>query len=109
MAKSRKWQDYEKMVARIYQELEPLATVTHDDKIIGKESKIERQIDVSIRAKVAGHEILIIVQAKDYKKRPDINVVGEFALVIKDVGASKGILVSNVGFTEGARNLARSL
>src|SRR4051812_963460 len=107
MAKSKKWREYEKMITRIYQELEPLAVVTHNDKIIGKDSKIERQIDVSIRTKVAGHEILIIVQAKDYKSPPDVNVVGELATVIKDVGASKGILISNAGFTEGAINLAK--
>jgi len=74
----------------------------HDDKILGVESHIERQIDVSIRTTIAGHEILVIVQAKHLSRPADVNVVGEFKAVIEDVRASKGVLVCSSGFTEAA-------
>ena len=58
------WLDYQKLAAAIYAELEPNAIVTHDDKILGRDTGIERQIDVSIRSSIAGHDILDIVQAQ---------------------------------------------
>lgn len=104
-----KWKEYEKLATKIYTELQPNASVIHDDKIIGKDSGIERQIDTSIRAKVAGHNLLIIVQARSSNQKADINDVDGFANVVKDVRASKGVLISNAGFTKGASDLARNL
>ncbi len=104
----KKWKNFELLVEKIYKELEPNAVVTQDDKIEGYESKIKRQIDVSIRDKIAGVNILIIVQAKDYKDKVDVNEVGNFATVIKDVKASKGVMICNMGFTKGAQGMAES-
>jgi hypothetical protein len=101
--------DYEKLVAKIYRDLEPYAVITHDDKIKGAESNIERQIDVSIRTALAGHEILVIVQAKHMRRPADVNIVGEFKAVIEDVRASKGVLVCSSGFTEAALEYGRGL
>jgi hypothetical protein len=103
------WLDYQKLAADIYADLEAAAVVTHDDKIRGVESGIERQIDVSIRTTVAGHQILIIVQAKDHVRPVDVNVVGEFQSVIHDVRAAKGVLICSGGFTETAVEYARTL
>src|ERR687894_682247 len=96
------WLDYEKMIARIYKELNPAATVTHNYKVVGRLSRIPRQIDVAIRAKVEEQELFVAVQAKAYKKPADVNDVGEFATVLQDVGATKGVIICNRGFTEGA-------
>lgn len=101
------WSKYKKIVAQIHKTLSPNANITHNDKILGFESKILRQIDVSIRQKIGPYEILIIVQCKDYTNKVDINDVGEFITVIKDIRANKGVVVSNSGFTEGAINLAK--
>ncbi len=104
-----KWKEYEELATKIYSELQPNASVIHDDKIFGKDSGTKRQIDTSIRAKVAGHDLLIIVQARSPNQKADINDVGEFATVVKDVRASKGVLISNAGFTKGAIGLAQNL
>ena len=103
------WLDYQKLAADIYADLEENATVTHDDRIRGLESGIDRQIDVSIRTAVAGHEILIIVQAKDLGRPADVNVVGEFQAVIEDVRAAKGVLICSGGFTSTAIEYGRKL
>ena len=104
---NRDWLVYQKLVAQVYQELDPAAVVIHDDKLIGLKTKIQRQIDVSIRANVAGLPILIIVQVKDLKSPADVNVVGEFISVIDDVGANKGVIVCSGGFTKAARHYAK--
>ena len=105
----KKWKQFEHLVELIYKELQPESEVKINDQILGINSGIERQIDISIRTKFAGSNILVIVQAKDYKAKADINVVGAFASVIKDVRASKGVLICNKGFTSGAKKLARNL
>lgn len=103
------WLDYQKLAASIYSALEKNALVTHDDKIPGVKSKALRQIDVSLRLNVAGHDVLIIVQAKDLTRPADVNVVGEFLAVIEDVQAAKGVLICSSGFTEAAFNYAAQL
>jgi Restriction endonuclease len=103
------WLDYQLLAAEIYRDLSPGATVTHDDSIVGRNSGVSRQIDVSIRTDVAGHPILVIVQAKHLKRRADINIVGEFKAVVDDVGAAKGVLICSGGFSKNAIQLANSL
>lgn len=103
----KNWKDFEELIYSIYKKIEPLADVKHNDFIIGLESNTPRQIDISIRSKIANHEILIIIQAKKTKKRADINVLGEFDSVIRDVRASKGVLICNAGFTKGSKEYAK--
>jgi hypothetical protein len=72
-------------------------------------SQALRQIDVSLRRSTTDGEQLAIVQCRDYKALLDVNAVGEFDSVIRDVGAAKGIMVSVHGFTETAKTYARAL
>jgi len=104
-----RWLDFEQMIAQIYSTISPNAVVAHNDNIRGHDSGIDRQIDVSVRFRAAGCEFLVIVQAKTNSRPLDVNVVGEFATVIKDVRASKGVLICNAGFTKSAQMLAQSL
>jgi hypothetical protein len=97
---------FEELIYKIYKELEPHATIKLNDMIAGISSKIEREIDISIRHKIADHEILIIIQAKDHKRSADIKLLGEFDSVIRDVQASKGIIICNAGFTKTAKEYA---
>lgn len=103
------WKDYEDLIHKIYTELEPNSEVRKNDFIYGRNTKAKRQIDISIRSKIAGHKILMIVQAKKLKKPADMNVVGEFEAVIRDVQAARGILICHSGFTKRAKEYAKNL
>ena len=103
------WQEYEKLAARIYSELEPYAQVRHNDRIEGVNSGRKRQIEVSIRAIVADIDLLIVVQAKNYTRPAGISAVEAFASVVRDVRAAKGILICNAGFTKPAKDCARNI
>ncbi|MFC1958940.1 hypothetical protein ACFLV6_03410, partial [Chloroflexota bacterium] len=67
-----KWRTYEKLVAKVQQELAPDASIKHDDQIWGYDSKKNRQIDVSIRQQIGQYNLLIAMDCKDYKIPVDI-------------------------------------
>jgi len=99
-------EEYEHIVSAIHKQFGGTATITDDEKIKGK-SGIIRQIDVAIRSQVAGYDVLIIIQAKDYKRKVDIEKVDSLIGTLVDVGAAKAVLVSDSGFTKGAIGRAR--
>ncbi|MHB8172431.1 MAG: restriction endonuclease [Thermincolia bacterium] len=101
-----KWKRFELLVKRIQEQLAPNATITHDDKVMGKKSGILRQIDISVRTKVGQYEIFVAVDCKDYNKPVDVKDVEMFAGLVDDVQANKGALISYKGFTEAARKIA---
>src|SRR3712207_7958108 len=49
------------------------------------------------------HKYLTIVECKRYARRVGIRDVEAFITKIQDVQANKGVMVSTVGFDEGAR------
>lgn len=104
-----RWKRFEKLVARMYSTLSPNVRVDHYDRIMGRNSGIQRQIDVSLRTSVPGSDLLVIVQCRDYSRALDVNEVGEFASVVADVRASKGVMVAQNGFSTAAMRLATAL
>lgn len=107
---ARAGRDYERFVYDKLQRLFPEAQVTLNDRIPGRQSGLLREIDISIKMTVGNTEILYIVSCKDRGKRPaDIQVLGEFSSVIKDVGAAKGFLICTSGFAKTNYQYARTL
>lgn len=104
----KKGKEYELLIEQLYRSLEPNAEIIQDDHILGRDTNANRQIDVSIRYKFAGTTNLIIIQAKDYKNPADVNKVGEFLSVIRDVNANKGILICSSGFSKKAVEYAKN-
>jgi hypothetical protein len=103
------WKGFERLAERIARDLAPHATITWDDHLPGGTSETDRQIDVSIRWTDAGREHLTIVQAKDWGTPADVKAIDAFASVIKDVDATRGVMVCRSGFTKKAKAYARNL
>lgn len=98
------WKQFEILVANIQKQLSPGSVVIHNDKILGRKSAVPRQIDVSIRGKVAQFDFLVIIDCKDYSNPVDVKDIEDFLGLIDDVGAQQGAMVSAKGYTEAARN-----
>ena len=98
--KSSTGKEYERIVASIHRQFADSAEVTENEKIKG------RQIDVAIRKSVIGNEILIIAECKDHGRVIAIERVDEIIGKMQDVDAARGVLVSDSGFTKGARGRA---
>lgn len=68
-----------------------------------------RQIDVLVRAEVAGHKLLTVVECRDLGKRLDVTHVDGLVSKMVDVRASKGVLVARKGFSRTAVRKAQRL
>lgn len=101
--------ELELLVQKIQQQLAPKAEVLHNVRLTGRRTGASRQIDVLVREKVGQYEINIVIDCKDYKHPVDVKGVEEFAGLLDDVGAQKGVLVCPAGFSTNAKVRAAGL
>jgi hypothetical protein len=100
------WRKYER---QIHQELTSVFTdceFEFDDRIFGKNSRIDRQIDISIRGKVGGNKILGIIDCKHFSTNIDVKIIESFLGMLEDTKANFGIIITNRGFSLAAKNRA---
>lgn len=100
------WKKYEDEIYQYFKDLYPEAEISYDVKQVGLYSKVKRQIDVLIEQYVAGNRFSIVVDGKYFNKKIDVKGVESFIGMLEDLGATKGILISKEGFSEGAYNRA---
>ena len=106
--KQKKWKKFEQLAYEIQKSLSPDAEVKSNDKIMGADSKIPREIDISVRQGVGQYKILIAMECKDWAHPVDIKEIEAFIQKIKDIRANKGAFISYKGFTKSAVELARN-
>ena len=100
------WKEYEIYITRHFQKLFPGTSIQHNVRREGLMSKAKRQIDILIEGKVAGFDLIIIVDCKYFNKKVDVKEVESFLSFLQDLKASKGILITNNGYSEAAYNRA---
>lgn len=82
-------------------------TVHHQRMYTGRISQRDIKVDVSFNYTIAGADLLFLVECKCYAHSVTVDEVEEFHSKIDDIGAHKGIMVTTVGFQEGAVKTAR--
>lgn len=97
----------EKIVTKMCSSIKD-SKVEHNAKILGRLTRKKRQIDVLIKGKHGFLDVLVEVEAKDYKRPVSITQVEGFISKIKDTGANLGVMVCSKGFTAGARARAEA-
>ena len=106
---AKNYRELEILVAKIQKQLAPDAEVLHNVKLDGRLSRTRRQIDVLVRQRIGQYEMAIVLECKDSARPIDVKGVEEFAGLVKDVGAQKGVLVRPRGFTAAAKTRASNL
>lgn len=101
-----KWKRFEDIAAKIQHDLSPAAFVTQNDRIMGRNSGVAREIDIAIRKTVGQYKLLIVIDCKDYKRPVDVKNVEEFMGLAEDVAANKAAMIGAMGFTEAAKTRA---
>ena len=98
------WRKYER---QIHQELTSVFTdckFEFDDRIFGKYSRIDRQIDISVRGEIGGNKILGIIDCKHFSINIDVKIIESFIGMLEDTKANFGLLITNKGYSLAAKN-----
>jgi Restriction endonuclease len=96
------WRIYEEQVAQLLASFDANAEVVHNKRVEARLSCAMRQVDVWVRGKVIGIEVIIVVECKLVSRPLDIGAVDEFVGKLLDLGADRGVLYSASGMTPNA-------
>jgi hypothetical protein len=96
------WAQYETEVFNAFKFAYPRATILKNQKIRGKLSGRSRQIDILINETFGGETIITIVDCKLYSSIANIKHVETFIGMMADIGADKGLMISELGYSSSA-------
>jgi Restriction endonuclease len=100
------WKCYEKEITDQFQASYPASKITPGAKLIGKFSKVERQIDLLVEEQASDFSFRIVIDAKYRGRKIDVGEVEAFLGLIRDVEAHTGVMVALEGYTPAAVNRA---
>jgi hypothetical protein len=100
------WQQYEREIEAQFRDAYPTARITPNAKLLGKFSKIERQIDLLIEEQASDFAFRIVIDAKHRGRKIDVGDVEAFLGLTCDVEAHTGMMVALEGYTPAAINRA---
>lgn len=100
------WKKYENEIFETFKEAYPNAKISYNQKIVGRYSKVERQIDVLIEGRIAGKKLRLVIDGKYYSKNIDVKEVDSFISMVEDIDAAQGILITSKGYSPAAINRA---
>ena len=103
--------DYERFTQEIYQQLVNLdvvrtTKVQHNVKLEGRSGQ-KHQIDVYWEYEIAGNKQRVAIECKNYNTLVPIGKVRDFKGVLDDLNGVNGIMVTKVGYQEGAKKYAK--
>ncbi len=98
------WERYEIQTAELLRELGFTAVV--NDRIEEPNGTVHR-VDVLAERRVAGVDVLWVVECKRWKKRVSKEKVAALKAIVDGVGADRGLLMSEKGFQSGAIRMAK--
>lgn len=100
------WQQYETYIFNRLRANFPHADIQKNVRLVGKRSATRRQIDILVRDRVAGLEITIAFDCKHFNKKINVRHVETFLSTLEDIGVSKGVIITNHGYSRAAVNRA---
>lgn len=98
------WEQYQHQAAELLRKLGFTAEV---DASLTEANGAVHAIDVAARRAVAGVDVLWIVECKYRGRRVSMGMVRELRSLVIDLGADRGLLMSESGFQSGAIRTAR--
>ena len=96
------WSEYENEVFEACKLHFRDANVIKNVKRKGRYSKRQRQIDVIVEQEIADNTVLTVIDCKFYTRKVDVKKVESFIGMLDDLGAARGILITEVGYTKAA-------
>jgi restriction endonuclease len=100
----KQWEEYQHQAAGLLRELGFNAEV---DAQLAEANGAVHAIDVAASRTVAGVDLLWIVECKYWNKPVDMGTVRDLRTLVLDLGADRGLLMSESGFQSGALMAAK--
>jgi hypothetical protein len=97
------WSDYQEEVAELFLTL----GLTAETNIVLQGVRTSHDVDVVVRSRHAGFEILWLVECKAWKARVPKEKVFALRAIVDDLGADRGFLMAENGYQSGALEAAR--
>lgn len=102
------WKEYENKVLEYFSVRFPGCLIDRNIELPGRLSKISREIDILLTTTIFGCSMQLVIECKNWNSKLDVADIGTFIDKLNDVGISKGIIISKLGYSEGAYNRART-
>ena len=103
---SELFESYAEVILSIYQQLMPNAEIQLNQDVKGIVSKENYRVDILVKPKIAGHDLLLAIQLMPTDEPIKTSQLMPFKLMLEDIKASKGIVISNSGFEKDAIEFA---
>lgn len=97
---------FEKAVAALQKRLAHNAEVLHNETLVDRLGH-KRQFDVVIRGTVGGHEVIGVIECKDWSRRVGIQAVESFVTKTRELNANLVLIAAKNGFTANALDTAK--
>lgn len=101
------WKIYEYLVCDALRHENPDLEIEQNIYVLGHLTNKKRQIDIALKGKLAGYDVFVVVDCKHYSRKLDVNDMESFIMLLEDVCANFGILVTQKGFSKTAKTLAK--
>jgi hypothetical protein len=102
------WRQYERQIYDLFRNKYPQYESLFDQKLLGRHSKILRQIDILVKFRVADVDGIGVFDCKCYGEKVDVQTIDYMIGFLDDLGARLGGVVTTKGFSEGAENRAKA-
>ncbi|WP_405131670.1 restriction endonuclease [Paenibacillus sp. FSL H8-0317] len=96
---------YERLAAVVYKVIDESDSVIHDLRLRGDGKTAQHQIDVTIEK--SGISKRVLIECKEYNKVIGIGIIRDFFGAIAQIKPDEAFVVTTVGYTKGAINLAK--
>ncbi|MFH1642604.1 MAG: restriction endonuclease [Nanoarchaeota archaeon] len=103
------WKRYEKQILKKVHSKFNDYIVKANDSVIGRYSKVSRQIDISLKRQENEKTVFGVIECKCFSSKINVKTVDSFIGYLHDVGADFGILITNKGFSKAAENRAKGI
>lgn len=104
----KEWEQYETQIFEKFKSKYDDCEFIKNHKFKGLYSKVDRQMDVAIIGTIAGIKQLGVIECKHYNKNINVKTIDSFIGFLQDLNANFGILITNNGFSDGAKNRAEN-
>lgn len=96
------WKEYEQEITEHFAGEYPTAKLIPNAKVLGRFSKVERQIDLLIEEQASDFAFRVVVDAKHRGRKLDVTDVEAFLGLVSDADAHTGVMVALEGYTPAA-------